>query len=104
MIETLVEYCQSNIQYFERDVNSVTDKRFSDAFRGIIRHAELIQRHAAEINTFSHKYDFNLVTPFNGYRSVVKVADEYVKHTLHVSKYIAHNHGNLLFRKQKYVK
>ena len=102
--DTLVEHCQSNIQYFGLDSNTVTGKRFLDAFRNVIEHIEIIRKYVTEIDGFLNEYDFDEMIPANGYRSLVKVTHEYIKHTIKVSEHIAENRGNLLFRKQAYVK
>lgn len=104
MYDTLVEECHSNIQYFKRDNTTMAGKQFFDAFRNILQHIEIIRQHVMEIHKFVHEYDADEMTPANGYRSVVKVTHEYIKHTIEISKYIAENRGNLLFRKQTYVK
>lgn len=104
MYETLVEHCQSNIQYFVRDDTTAGGKQFLDAFRGILQRIEIIRRHVMEIHEFVHEYDVDEMTPASGYRSVVKATHEYIKHTTEMSKYVAENRGKLLFRKQTYVK
>lgn len=104
MYDTLVEHCQSNIRYFERDTVTAAGKQFLDAFRGIFQHIEGIRQHVMEIHEFVHEYDFDEMTPASGYRSVVKVTHEYIKHSIGMSKYVAENRGKLLFRKQTYVK
>lgn len=104
LYDSLVGICQSNVQYFEADTKITTSKRFLDAFRRILQHIETIRQYITEFNGFAHEYDFDDRTPGNGYRSIVKVTHEFVKHTVKVSKYIAENRGNLLFRKKTYVK
>ena len=102
--DELVEHCQCNVKYFERDNTTMAGKQFFDAFRSILQHIEIIRQNVMEICRFSHEYDFDEMTPANGYRSFVKVIYEYIKHTVKVSEYIAENRGNLLFRRQAYVK
>lgn len=104
MYDTLVEYCQSNIQYFERDTTTAAGKQFLGAFHGILQRIEMIRQHVMEIHEFVHEYDFDDMTPASGYRSVVKAAHEHIKHSTEMSKYVAENRGKLLFRKQTYVK
>lgn len=104
MYDTLVEHCQNNIQYFERDSTTMAGKQFLDAFRSILQHIEIIRQHVMEIHEFVHEYDFDEMTPASGYRSIVKATHEYIKHSIEMSKYVAENRGKLLFRKQTYVK
>lgn len=104
MYEILAEHCQNNVQYFERDSSTLAGKRFFDAFRNILQHIEVIRQYVTEIHGFVHEYDFDEMTPASGYRSIVKVTHEYIKHSIEMSKYIAENRGKLLFRKLTYVK
>lgn len=104
MYDKLIQYCRSNVQYFGCDSDTLSKNRFLDAFRNILQHIEIIRKHVAEICGFVHEYDFDENTLGSGYRSILKVTHEYIKHTVKVSKYIAESRGNFLFRKRKYVK
>lgn len=104
VFNTLVDTCQGNIQYFECNNNTVMGKRFLDAFRLIIQRIEIIRQYVTEFHVFMHEYDFDEVTPANGYRGIVNVTHGYIKHTTKMSQYISENRGNLLFRKLKYAK
>lgn len=104
MYDVLVEHCQNNLQYFGRDSSTVAGKLFFDAFHNILQHIEIIRQYVMEIHKFLHEYDCDEMIQGSGYRSIVKVTHEYIKHTVKVSKYVAENRGNLLFRKQTYVK
>lgn len=103
MYDDLIDVCQSNIHYFESDSNEV-GKRILGAFRSIIEQIGIIRQYVTEFCGFMHEYDFDEKTTANGYRSIVKVTQQYINHTMKVSKYIAVNRGNLLFRKRTYVK
>lgn len=102
--DALVVFCQSNIQYFERNNNTTANKRFLVAFQNINQNNAIIRQNVTEMYTFLHEYDFDERTPANGYRSIVKVTHEYINHTMKVSKYIEANRENWLFRKQTNVK
>lgn len=105
LYDSLVEICQNNVRHFESlTSDSITNQSFLDAFRSILQHIEIIRQYITEFNGFAHEYDFDEQTPGNGYRSIVKVTHAYIKHTAKVSKHIAENRGNLLFRKKTYAK
>lgn len=104
MLDSLVDICRNNIEYFETDTNANTSKRFLDAFGNILQQIEIVRQYIREFNGFAHEYDFDEITPANGYRSIVKVTHQYIKHTLKVAKHIAENRTSLLFRKQTYLK
>lgn len=104
MYDGLADICQNNIQYFERDTTTIAGQQFFEAFRNIAKELVILRRYVAEFSGFMHEYDFDEKTPGNGYRSIVKVAHKYIKRTMKVSKHIAHHRGNVLFRKQTYVK
>lgn len=104
LYDKLVQYCRSNVQYFGCATETVTNQRFLDAFRNILVHIEIIRKHGTEIFNFVHEYDFDEATPASGYRSIIKVTQEYIKHTVKVSKHIAEHRDSFLFRKRKYVK
>lgn len=104
LYDKLIQYCRSNVQYFGCAGETVTNQRFLDAFRCILQHIEIIRKHDTNICGFAHEYDFDEMTPANGYRSIVKVTHEYITHTAKMSKYIAENRDRFLFRKGTYVK
>lgn len=104
LYDKLIQYCRSNVQYFECHSGSVTNQRFLDAFRSIVQHIEITRKNVVEVSGFAHKYDFDELTPASGYRSILKVIHEYIKHTEKVCKHIAENRGNFLFRKRAYMK
>lgn len=104
LYDKLVQYCRSNVQYFGCDGDSATNQRFLDAFRRILQHIEIVRKHVTEICGFAHEYDFDEATPASGYRSIVKVTHEYIKHTVKVSKHIAENRDSFLFRKRAYLR
>lgn len=104
MYDALVECCQNNIKTFGCDAHTPTDKRFVDAFHGIIQQVETIRKNVEEINAFAHEYDFDEITPANGYRSIVKATNQYIDYTMKVTKYIIEHRENWLFRRQTYLK
>ncbi|XP_031621456.1 hormone-sensitive lipase [Contarinia nasturtii] len=103
LYDALIDICQNNIKYFECD-DSETGQRFLCAFRGIIDHIAIARQFVTKITTFVHEYDFDEVTPANGYRSFVKTISACINHNFKVAKYIAQNRSYLLFRKNMYMK
>lgn len=102
--DTLIDSCQKNIKYFERDKTTVAGERFTIAFRKIIKQLAIVRELVTEFYGFLHEYDFDENTPANGYRSIVKATHGMINHTIKVSKYIAENRGTLLFRRMENVK
>lgn len=103
MYDELIDICQGNIRYFERD-NTETGKRFLDTFRSIIKQMAILRRYVTEFYGFSHEYDFDEHTLANGYRSIVKATHGCINHTTKICKHIAENRRSLLFRKMSHVK
>lgn len=103
MIDALVEVCENNINYFECD-ETEAGQRFLCAFRFIVDHSATARAAATEVEGFMHEYDYDELTPANGYRSMVKVLQACINHTMKICKYIAQNRGHLLFRKTTYIK
>lgn len=104
LYDKLIALCQSNIQYYECDGTTETAKRFLDAFHGIIKQLEIIRQFVSEFHGFVHEYDFDEMTPANGYRSIVKATHGMINHTMKMTKYIAENRLSLLFRRMEYVR
>lgn len=100
--DDLIDICQNNLQHFECN-NTMTDKRYADAFRCILQQLALVRRYATEFYGFMHEYDFDETTPANGYRSIVKATHGCITQTTKASRYVAKNRGHLLFRKMSHV-
>lgn len=103
LYDALTDICQNNIKYFECDESEI-GQRFLCAFRGIIDHLIIARQFVAKIIQFVHEYDFDELTPANGYRSFVKAVLSCINHTVKISKFIAQNRSYLLFRKNMYMK
>lgn len=103
LYDALADICQNNIKYFECDESEI-GQRFLCAFHGIIDHLIIARQFVAKIIGFVHEYDFDELTPANGYRSFVKAVQSCINHTVKISKYIAQNRSYLLFRKNMYMK
>lgn len=103
LYDALADICQNNIKYFECDESEI-GQRFLCAFRGIIDHLIIARKFVAKMIQFVHEYDFDELTPANGYRSFVKAVQSCINHTVKTSKYIAQNRSYLLFRKNMYMK
>lgn len=104
LYDKLIELCQSNIQYYECAGTTVAAKRFFEAFHSIIKQLGIIRQFVSEFHGFVHEYDFDEMTPANGYRSIVKATHGMINHTFKLTKYIAKNRGSLLFRRMEYVR
>lgn len=102
--DKLLDLCQSNIQYYESDGSSETNKRFLDAFQHIIKQLAIIRQFVSEFHGFVHEYDFDESTPANGYRSIVKATHGMINQTMKLTEYIANNRGSLLFRRMEHVR
>lgn len=102
--DVLIDLCQNNIKYFERDNTTMAGKQFVDAFQNIVKQLAIIREFVTEFYGFVHEYDFDEVTPANGYRSIVKATHGMINYTTKLVKYIAANRGSLLFRKLEHVK
>lgn len=102
--DALVDICRNNVEYFECDGSTVTDKRFLNAFLGIIKQSEIVRQYIIELCGVLHEYDFDEHTSANGYRSLVKATHGCINHTTKLAKHIADNRGHLLFRKMAHVK
>lgn len=102
--DVLIDLCQNNIKYFERDNITMAGKQFFDAFQNIIKQLAIIREFVTEFYGFMHEYDFDEMTPANGYRSIVKATHGMINYTTKLAKHIAENRGSLLFRKLEHVK
>lgn len=102
--DELIDLCQNNIRYFERDTTTVAGARFLLAFHNIIKQLAILRQFVTEFYGFLHEYDFDEMTPANGYRSIVKATHGMINHSIKLSKYIAENRGNLFFRKMEHVR
>lgn len=103
MINSLVDICENNCKHFVCD-ETEAGQRFLCAFLNIIDHAAVARKVLIEIFGYMHEYDFDESVPGNGYRSMVKVLQACINHTVKTSKYVAENRGHLLFRKTTYMK
>lgn len=104
MYDALIDSCQNNICYFERDNTTVAGERFLNAFRNIVKQLAIVRQFVSEFCGFLHEYDFDENTSANGYRSLVKAMHGMINHTIKLSNYIAENRGNLLFRTMEHVR
>lgn len=93
----------NNIDYYKSD-ESMNGLKIHAAFLGIVDCIEEGRPLVEEVESFCQQYDFDDVTPGNGYRSFVKIFDSAISHTLKIVKYITESRSSLLFRKTTYTK
>lgn len=101
--DELLEICQNNRQYFESDASDM-GQRFFDQFEQMIIRITAARLNVSEFYEFVHEYDFDDVTPGNGYRSLVKAMHAAIDHCTNICTYIAKNRGYYLFRRSVYIK
>ncbi|KAJ6634788.1 Hormone-sensitive lipase [Pseudolycoriella hygida] len=103
LYEAFEDLCRNNVEYFSTD-ETENGLRLHGAFISLIDHLEIVRNYVAKIKEFAHEYDFDEVTPGNGYRSFLLVVRACIKHSLKLSSYIMQNRSSLLFRKSMYMK
>lgn len=101
--EALKSIIFNNIDYYKAD-ESTNGLKLHGALIGIIDQLEEGRPLIQEIELFCKAYDYDELTPGNGYRSFIKVFDCAINHTLRIVKYVTESRSSLLFRKSTYTK
>lgn len=101
--DALKSIIHNNIDYFKSDESNSGLKLYA-AFVGIIDHLNEARPMVQEIEAFCKEYDFDDVTPGNGYRSFIRIHNCAISHTFKIVKYITENRASLLFRKHNNTK
>lgn len=101
--EALKSIICNNIDYYGTD-KSTAGLKLHSAFSSIIDQLEEARPLIQEIELFCKAYDYDEITPGNGYRSFIKVFNCAINHTSRIVKYITENRSGLLFRKSAYTK
>jgi len=103
IINGLIDMSVSNVEYYSLDQSSLGVKLHA-IFKKLIDVLNKSVPVIREIESFAAEYDFDAMTPANGYRSFVYIFNSAVKHTEKICKYITDNRASLLFRKSSYMK
>jgi hormone-sensitive lipase len=101
--EALKSIICNNIDYFKDD-ESTNGLKLHFAFVSIIDHLDEALPLVQQTESVCHLYDFDELTPGNGYRSFLKVFDSAINHTFKIVKYVTESRASLLFRKTNYTK
>lgn len=101
--EALKSIICNNIDYYKSD-ESTNGLKIHGAFLGIIDYIDEGRPLVEEVEVICKQYDFDEVTPGNGYRSFIKIFDSAIHHTLKIVKYVTESRSSLLFRKNTYTK
>jgi hormone-sensitive lipase len=101
--EALKSIILNNIDYYKSD-ESNNGIKIHGAFLGIIDSIDEGRPLIVEIESFYKLYDFDDVTPGNGYRSFIKIFESAINHTLKIVKYVTESRSKILFRKTTYTK
>jgi hormone-sensitive lipase len=101
--EALKSIICNNIDYYSKD-ESTNGLKLHGAFLGIIDYIDEGRPLVEEIEVFCKEYDFDDITPGNGYRSFIKIFDSAINHTFKIVKYVTESRASLLFRKNTYTK
>lgn len=101
--EALKSIIRDNIDYYGTD-KSTAGLKLHSALLSIIDHLDEARPLIQEIDLFCKAYDYDEITPGNGYRSFIKVFDCAINHTTRIVKYIAESRSGLMFRKSTYTK
>ncbi|XP_030068553.1 hormone-sensitive lipase isoform X1 [Microcaecilia unicolor] len=97
MFQALHMAVDENVAFF-RDNPSETAKRFVVAFVKIQEHARSLEPAMNNFSSIYHIFDFDMATPANGYRSLMKVVNACLQHIIHKSRYVAANCRSVFFR------
>ncbi|XP_075976772.1 hormone-sensitive lipase isoform X2 [Anticarsia gemmatalis] len=103
MYEALKDSCQNNATYFQPD-DSENGQRLYQGFMTLIDHVDTVWPLVDHVRKVAPQYDFDAVSPGNGYRSFVSVVDSCVLHGLKLSRQVNTSRDALLFRKGHFVK
>lgn len=103
MYEALKDSCQNNATYFQPD-DSENGQRLYQGFMTLMDHVDTVWPLVDHVRKVAPIYDFDAVSPGNGYRSFVSVVDSCVLHGLKLSRQVNTSRDALLFRKGHFVK
>lgn len=101
--EALKSIIFNNIDYYKSD-DSTNGLKIHGALLGIIDCIDEARPLIVEVESICKIYDFDDVTPGNGYRTFIKIFDSGINHTLKIVKYVTESRSSLLFRKNTYTK
>jgi hypothetical protein len=97
MANVLVEVAEENFDYFKAR-NKVSDHNFSESFQNIIDVVTQAEPIVEQIKAFAPQYDFDKISPANGYRGFALVYDLAVEKTLKISQTIRAKRESCFFK------
>ena len=103
MSANLIEISFDNIEFFKKKRRKNSQK-FCEVFESLIKLVAKIHLLVKEIEGFAADYDFDKMSPGNGYRSFVDVYDSAVKHTMTHCVHIKESRDSIFFQKTFYEK
>lgn len=95
--------CQEHAAFFAKD-HTEYGQRLHAAHIAWQDFIVLANRLVSQIELFAHEYDFDELTPGNGYRSFIYVTNACIKHGLDICQHLLATRGTLFFRKKFYMK
>lgn len=103
MSADLVEISFENLDFFKKGRRKNYQK-FCEVFETLIKTVAKIHLIVKEIEGFAADYDFDKMSPGNGYRSFVDVYDSAVNYTMNLCVRIKESRESIFFRKTFYEK
>lgn len=105
MSSELVHIALDNLEFFKKA--KAKNKKFHEfckLFEALIKTMAQIQLLVKNIEGFASDYDFDKMSPGNGYRSFIDVYDSAVKRTMKLCIRVKENRESIFFRKTFYEK
>lgn len=103
MTDELHRLASENLEFF-RKVPVQSGSKFHDSFSSLIENVELIATVIKKIDKFAVNYDFDEITPGNGFHSFVDVCLLAAKKAAEICKNIRESREKFYFRQSHYEK
>lgn len=103
MSADLVKVAKDNFDYFNAS-GSNCNKSFSEKFRKIIEVVTQAEPIVEQVRAFAPVYDFDQLSPYNGYRGLVYIFEVAVSKTLNLNEKIQSKRESFWFRTSSYRK
>lgn len=103
MSANLVEISFDNLEFFKKGRRKNYQK-FCEIIETLIKTVAKIHLIVKEIEGFAPNYDFDKMSPGNGYRSFVDVCDSAIKYSMNISVNIKNSRESIFFRESFYEK
>ncbi|XP_022108373.1 hormone-sensitive lipase-like [Acanthaster planci] len=102
-IKTLRQLVINNIEHYQKSKSSSGEKFFT-VFCLIEQESDAVRPAVETLAAIAPRFDYDELTPGNGYRSLIGVVDCCVEKLIQISRYIAVNRDSLLFRAGHYLR